>query len=111
MFTIQGESIGPCDRLRRCDLLKIGARGLGFGSLNLADLLRSEGQSSIQLSGKTVINIHLEGGLSQMDTWDMKPDGPVDLRGELRPIQINLPGTQIGELLPRLSRLADKFTN
>ena len=40
----------------------------------------------------------------------MKPNGPVDLRGEFRPIQTNVHGTQIGELLPRLSRLADKFT-
>jgi len=44
-----------CDRLRRRDLLKLGALGLGFGSLNLADLLRAEGQCGIQLSGKMVI--------------------------------------------------------
>jgi len=61
--------------------------------------------------GKDGHHIHLEGGPPQMDTWDMKPDGPVDLRGEFRPIQTNLPETQIGELLPRLSRLADQFTN
>jgi hypothetical protein len=111
MFTIKGKPIGRfCDGLRRRDLLKIGALGLGFGSLNLADLLRAEGQGNFHLSGKSVINIHLEGGPPQMDTWDMKPNGPVDLRGEFRPIQTNVHGTQIGELLPRLSRLADKFT-
>ena len=91
-------------------MLRIGALGLGFGSLNLADLLRAEAQDGVYQSRKAVINIHLEGGPPQMDTWDMKPDGPVELRGEFRPIRTNIPGIEICELLPRLSRLADKFT-
>ncbi len=111
MLSIQGESIGRfCDRLHRRDMLRIGALGLGFGALNLADMLQVEAQAGIHQSRKSVINIHLEGGPPQMDTFDMKPEGPVELRGEFRPIDTNVAGTEICELLPRLSQLADKYT-
>jgi hypothetical protein len=50
------------------------------------------------------------GGPPQHDTWDMKPDAPAKVRGELRPIDTNVPGTQISELFPQLARHADKYT-
>ncbi|MFP6658389.1 MAG: DUF1501 domain-containing protein [Pirellulales bacterium] len=111
MLAIEGESVGRfCDRISRRELLQIGALGLGFGSLNLADMLGAEARSGIHQSRKSVINIHLEGGPPQMDTWDMKPEGPVDLRGEFRPIKTNVSGIEISEWLPRLSQLADKYS-
>ena len=61
-------------------------------------------------NGKSLIQIYLPGGPSHLDTFDMKPRAPRELRGEFRPIRTRIPGVEICELLPRLSRLADRFT-
>ena len=50
------------------------------------------------------------GGPSHIDTLDMKPDAPVEIRGEFRPIATRVPGTHICEHLPRLARMADKYS-
>ena len=111
MLVIQGERLGRfCDRLPRRNLLKIGALGLGFGGLTLADLLRAEAASGVRGSRKAIINIHLEGGPPQMDMWDMKPGVPSEYGGELRPISTRVPGTQICELMPRLAKMADRYS-
>ena len=102
MITIEGG-----DGVSRRGLLKIGA--LGFGGMALPNLLGEAG-SGHRSSFKSIINIHLEGGPPQMDTFDMKPDGPPEARGEFRPIRTRVPGTFICELLPRLAGLADKYT-
>ena len=49
------------------------------------------------------------GGLSQLDSWDPKPDGPSAIRGPYRPIATRVPGLRVGELMPRLAQLADRF--
>jgi hypothetical protein len=48
------------------------------------------------------------GGASHIDTWDVKPDAPEDIRGPYKPIATTVPGLRFGELLPRLARLADR---
>src|SRR4249919_1872143 len=50
--------------------------------------------------GKKCILLWMNGGASQIDTFDMKPGRPTG--GPFRPIQTNVAGTQIGEYLPRL---------
>jgi len=57
---------------------------------------------------RSVILVYLGGGLSHHDSFDLKPDAPAEIRGIYRPIASNVPGTQIGELLPRMSRVMDK---
>ena len=52
----------------------------------------------------------LNGGQAQMDTFDMKPEAPEGIRGPYRPIATSVPGTQISNMLPRLSRLTDRYT-
>lgn len=59
--------------------------------------------------GKRCLVLWLDGGLSHIDTLDMKPNAPAEIRGELKPIQTNVPGIDICELLPRLARQADKL--
>lgn len=99
----------PCDGVSRRDFLRIGA--LGMTGLTLADLLRLRASGAIpaEASHKSVIMIYLPGGPSHIDRYDLKPDAPVEYRGEFRPIQTNVPGMQICELLPLQARLADKF--
>ena len=53
--------------------------------------------------------IHLSGGPSHLDMYDMKPQAPVEYRGEFRPIRTNVPGIEISELMPRQATIADKF--
>src|SRR5262249_59470520 len=59
---------------------------------------------------KACILLYLYGAHSQLETFDMKPDAPVEIRGELRPIRSTLPGCDVCELLPSLARVMDKVT-
>src|SRR5262249_30460430 len=73
-------------------------------------ILRAEAESSTRNPAKGIIMVLLPGGPTHLDTFDPKPDAPVEIRGEFRPIATNVPGTSICELMPRLARLADKLT-
>ncbi len=53
--------------------------------------------------------VYLSGGLAHQDTFDLKPNAPAEVRGEFKPIATNVPGIQIGELLPRLAQCMDKL--
>ncbi len=59
--------------------------------------------------GKSCIVLRLTGGPSQLDTWDMKPDAPSEIRGPYRPIRTSVPGIEISEIFPRMARHADKY--
>ena len=95
-----------CDGVSRRSFLALGT--LGIGGLTLADLYRAEAAGS-GASHKAVINIHLGGGPSHQDMWDLKPDAPSEYRGEFNPIQTNVPGMDICEHFPKLAKMADKF--
>ena len=110
MLTIDGAGRGRyCDGVHRRSFLQIGALGLGFGGMTLADLLRLEAAEGQGSSNKAIINVHLGGGPSHQDMWDLKPEAPIEYRGEFNPIQTNVPGMEICEHLPRLAKMADKF--
>ena len=76
MFRIGGAKREYCDGLTRRDFVRIGSLGLG---LSLADLLRLKAQGAVKPAGrpKSVLMVYLGGGLSHIDTYDMKPDAPV----------------------------------
>ena len=95
------------DKATRRHFLTAGAMGLG--GLTLAGLLRAESAQGIGSSRRAIINIHLDGGPPQMDTIDMKPLAPAEVRGEFNPIATNLPGFQICELMPKLATIANRF--
>jgi hypothetical protein len=98
-----------CDGLSRRSFLKAG--GLALGGLALPDFLRLQAQGAVTPKGlgKSVIMICLGGGPSHVDTYDLKPEAPSEIRGEFRPIKTNVPGMEISELLPRQAKIADKF--
>ena len=94
---------GPVSRR---SFLQMGATGaLGLGAIEKA-------RASIQGShpDTSVIFVWLPGGPPHMETYDMKPDAPLDYRGEFRPIRSNVPGIDVCELLPLHARCADKYT-
>ena len=86
------------------------AGALAVGGLTLPDLLRARAAQSVAPTrGKSVIMVYLNGGPSHMDMDDLKPDAPVEYRGEFKPIQTNVAGVQISEHLPLHAKIADKF--
>ena len=58
---------------------------------------------------KAVILVVLNGGLSHLDSYDLKPDAPTEFRGDFRPIRTNVPGFDLCELMPLQARIADKL--
>ncbi|MEZ6087618.1 MAG: DUF1501 domain-containing protein [Pirellulaceae bacterium] len=92
----------------RRDFLRVG--GLAPLGLGLPTLLAAESQAGQNLSGpaKSVILVFLGGGLSHHDSFDLKPDAIEEIRGKYRPIDTNVAGVRIGELLPMMSQTMDK---
>lgn len=112
MFTFLGVRQPFCDGINRRNFLKIGAFGAG---LTLADMLRLRAEASatgnqlVSSRPKSAIMIYLPGGPTHMDTYDLKPDAPAEFRGEFKPIQTNVAGVQICELMPLQAKMWDKF--
>lgn len=104
-----GESSITSRRFGRRGFLQVGA--LGLGGLTLPHLLQLQAQGAPQpRSQKSIIMVYLHGGPPHMDMFDMKPEGPVEIRGEFRPVRTNLPGLEICELMPKLATIADKLS-
>jgi hypothetical protein len=117
MLRILGSRKRLCDGLTRREMLVAG--GLSTFGLGLSDFLRlSEVQASPRSSNrgnqfgraKSCILLFLYGSPSQLETFDMKPDAPLEIRGEMQPIRSSLPGLDVCELLPNLSRVMDRTT-
>jgi hypothetical protein len=108
---------GSSDRARRLlnrrDTLRLGALG-AFG-LNLPELLhadesRSQGPAGPEPTADACIILHLNGGPSHLDMWDMKPGAPTEIRGEFQPIASSLPGVSVCEHLPKLATQMHRCT-
>lgn len=106
MLTIWNSKQQFCDRLTRRGFLKIGAFG---ASLSLAESLRLRAADTVPPRNKTAIMVYLPGGPSHTDIFDLKPDAPIEFRGEFKPIATNVPGIRICEHLPLLAKMFDKF--
>src|SRR5213593_2374016 len=106
---LTGDSERFCDGISRRGFLRAG--GLALGGLALSDFLRlrADGAVAPEGRGKSVIMICLGGGPSHVDTYDMKPEAPAEIRGEFRPIKTNVPGMELCELLPQQAKIANKF--
>src|SRR5919198_5427263 len=107
MLTFTGSPTPAGNGVSRRAWLRIG--GLGLGGLALPDILRAEARSGTRNPAKGIIMVLLPGGPTHLDTFDLKPDAPAEIRGEFRPTATNVPGVRICELMPRLARLADKL--
>lgn len=92
----------------RRDILRIG--GLGLCGVGMLDVLRAQAAIGSRTRAKQMIVCWLGGGPPHLDMFDMKPDAPEEYRGIFKPIQSNVVGLQVGELLPELAKRADKYT-
>jgi hypothetical protein len=111
MLTFIGNGTAQmCNGATRRDFLQVGA--LGAIGLGLPQYLAASEAGIVDPAKKnrSAIMIFNLGAPSQLDTFDMKPDAPAEIRGPFQPIATNAPGMQISEILPRHARIADKFS-
>ena len=99
-----------CDGSTRRDFLQIGA--LGAIGLSLPQLLAAQAAGAVRPDhdDRACIMIFNLGAPSQLDTFDMKPDAPAEIRGPFKPINTRSPEFQVSEIFPRHAEIADKFS-
>jgi hypothetical protein len=105
-----------CEGMPRRDFLRLGIGA--FAGLSFVDLLRQRAlasqiaRASGSASPRTVncILVWLDGGPSHYETFDPKPDAPIDVRGEFKPIKTSAPGVYFSEVVPKLASVADRMT-
>lgn len=110
MLNITGDSYQHCDGVSRRSFLQIGS--LAMGGLALPQILEAESKAAGPRPGgrhKSVIMIFLSGGPPHQDMVDLKPEAPVEYRGEFSPIRTNVPGIDICEHLPLMAKRMDRF--
>ena len=112
MLRVLGSHKRLCDGLTRRDFLQVGA--LGLGGLGLAGLPQAVAGEREPLAGfgkaRSVLLLFLYGGASQLETFDVKPDAPLEIRGQLGTIPTRIPGYRVCEGLPRVARVIDRCT-
>ena len=110
MFRFEAEkAVSFCDGMTRRDFLHVGA--LSTLGLGLTDLFNLKALGAVDPQREmNCIFLFLVGGPSQLDTWDMKPNAPAEIRGPYKPIPTNADGIQVSEIFPRMARQADKYS-
>jgi hypothetical protein len=118
LLSITGSGVRLCDGISRRNVLRVG--GLGFTGLLWSDWLRarataaagrrSKRQGDAGGKAKACILIFNYGGPSHLETFDPKPDAPVEIRGEFKTRLTSLPGIAISEHLPRLAARTGRYT-
>jgi hypothetical protein len=117
MLRVMGGPKRLCSGVTRRELLVAG--GLGFVGLNAAHGRLATTRDGSNVAGsslpqfgraKNVILLYLFGGPSHLEMCDMKPDAPVEVRGQFKAVSSTLPGCQVCEHLPRMARVMDRVT-
>src|SRR5262245_42094696 len=92
----------------RREFLRLGAFG---GACCLADWMRLKASApgGAARPARSLVVIYLQGGPPQLDTYDLKPNAPAEVRGEYKPIRTRVPGVHVCELLPKQAALADRL--
>jgi hypothetical protein len=98
-----GRAPGLCQRR---EFLRVGG-GLAVSGF-LAPRLRADTEPA-RSGARSCILVYLLGGPPQLDTFDLKPAAPAEVRGPFRPIPTSVPGVQVCEHLPRLAGLAHRY--
>ena len=98
--------------MERRSFLKMGV--LGLAGLSLTDLLKAEAATAVKgkpiSRERSVIILWMRGGPSQHETWDPKPEAPIEYRGEFAAMPTKVPGIQICDLLPMSARIMNKWS-
>ncbi len=115
MLRVLGSPRRLCDGMSRRDLLQVGSAA--FGGIGLSQLLAAQASASSSAAmsdsfgrAKHCIVLFLYGSHSQLETFDMKPEAPEQIRGTMRPIASSLPGLDVCEYLPHTAQIMDRTT-
>jgi uncharacterized protein (DUF1501 family) len=103
-------STTTCDGITRRDFLQVGTLSAIGLTLSKFAALQALGAGPNGKDDKSCIMIFNLGAPSQIDTWDMKPNAPAEIRGPFKPIKTTSPDIQISEIFPLHAKLADKFS-
>lgn len=109
MFQIGNERVPVCHGVTRRSFLEAGSAGLA--GLSLPSVLALEAAGAVDPAKAEIrncITIFLVGSPGHLDTWDMKPEAPAEIRGKFKPIDTNVSGIQICEHFPLMARMMDK---
>jgi Protein of unknown function (DUF1501) len=112
MLRILGNRATACDGTTRREVLRAGGLSL-LGTVTLPRFLQAQATGNEGRApgrARSIILLNLFGGPSHLDMFDMKPEAPLEVRGEFRPIATSVPGLQICEHLPRLAQWMHKAT-
>lgn len=112
MLKMLGSPRRCCDGVTRRETLAAGALTFLGGAFNLPSLLAAEASQSQFLhhgKAKNVIVLYLLGGAATQDMYDLKPNAPVGVKSEFKPISTSAPGIHVCEHLPRMARWMDKI--
>ena len=97
------------DKISRRHLLKLGA--VGAGAFAVGNIPGISYAAPFKAKAKSIIQIWMWGGPSHLDTFDPKPEAGSDYHGPLdKPIETNISGIRICQLMPELAKLADKYS-
>ena len=111
MLEVQTSSHRCCDGVTRRHFLRAGVMGLGGLSLaNCMSLQAAQEDQTLIDRETSIVVVWLQGGPSHLETYDMKPKAPFEVRGPFAPIHSNVPGIDVCELLPMHAKIADKFS-
>ncbi|HUY88285.1 MAG TPA: DUF1501 domain-containing protein [Pirellulales bacterium] len=108
MLSILGRGAKTCDGVSRREVLRAGALSFGGALLSAPEISAAAAKSAAR--AKSVVLFNLFGGPSHIDMFDLKPEAPVEIRGEFRPIDTSVPGVQICEHMPRIAKLMHRTT-
>lgn len=115
MLKLQGSRKILCDGISRRDLLHVGGLGaLGLNTCDLWQLQRAQAAPSTNDAtfgkARACILLFLFGSPPQHETFDPKPDAPVEIQGEMKAASTSVPGLSICEQLPRVAKVLDRAT-
>lgn len=111
MLTLTGRGVAhTCNGVTRRDFMQVGA--LGAIGLTLPQYLAAKEAGSVdkKKDDRACIMIFNLGAPSHVDTFDMKPDAPAEIRGPFKPISTKSAEFQVSEIFPRHAQIADKFS-
>jgi uncharacterized protein (DUF1501 family) len=110
MLRIDGNTFQNCSGVTRRNFLQIGAPVLGLGFAEVLRLQSQAAESGRPQNNKSLIVFWTDGGISQQDTWDVKPEAPAEYRGMYQPIDTAVPGIVLSERLPHQAQVMDRLS-
>ena len=110
MLHIGNVNLPLCSGVNRRSFLQAGAAAMA--GLSLPNLLKLQAAGVVnekKAKIRNCITLFLVGSPGHLDTWDMKPDAPIEIRGPYKSIRTKVPGMHLSELHPQLAKVTDQF--